>query len=118
MSNPGPLVIIESPYAPAGGRTVQEHETYARAAVRDSLDRGEAPFASHLFYTQPEVLDDNDPLDRALGLHCGWLWMSVASLVAVYVDHGMSQGMNEGVKTAQRLGIPVEYRSLNRKAST
>ena len=40
-------MILESPYA---GR-VEENVAYARAAVRDSLLRGEAPIASHLLYT-------------------------------------------------------------------
>jgi hypothetical protein len=50
------LVIIESPYAgdPDGNLA------YARAALADSLARGEAPFASHLLY--PQVLDDMIPI--------------------------------------------------------
>ena len=39
-------VILESPYA----GNVEENVAYARAAVRDSLLRGEAPIASHLLY--------------------------------------------------------------------
>ena len=36
---------------------------YARACLRDSLLRGEAPIASHLLYTQPVAsLDDSDPV--------------------------------------------------------
>ena len=42
-------VIFESPYA----GNVEENVAYARAAVRDSLLRGELPIASHLLYTQP-----------------------------------------------------------------
>jgi hypothetical protein len=37
-------VILESPYA----GDVEANVAYARAAVRDSLMRGEAPIASHL----------------------------------------------------------------------
>lgn len=40
------FVIVESPYA----GDVERNTAYARAAVRDCLMRGEAPFASHLLY--------------------------------------------------------------------
>lgn len=43
------LVILESPYA----GNIEKNVAYARACVRDSLSRGEAPIASHLLYTQP-----------------------------------------------------------------
>ncbi len=47
-------VILESPY---GGtpEEVERNVKYARACLRDCLLRGEAPFASHLLYTQPGV---------------------------------------------------------------
>ena len=48
------LVIIESPYA----GDIEKNVAYARDCVRDSLMRGEAPYASHLLYTQPNILDD------------------------------------------------------------
>ena len=41
---------------------------YARACVADCLRRGEAPIASHLLYTQPGVLDDDVPEERAQGI--------------------------------------------------
>lgn len=45
------LVIVESPYA----GDVKTNVAYARAAIRDCLMRGEAPYASHLLYTQEGV---------------------------------------------------------------
>ena len=53
-------VIIESPYA----GDVERNLRYLRACTRDSLMRGEAPFASHAIYSQPGVLDDHDPEQR------------------------------------------------------
>lgn len=60
-------VIIESPYA----GDVELNAQYARECLRDSLTRGEAPIASHLLYTQPGVLDDAVPRERALGIEAG-----------------------------------------------
>ena len=53
-------VILESPYSGDINRNIQ----YARMCVRDSLMRGEAPIASHLLYTQEEILNDNIPEER------------------------------------------------------
>lgn len=101
-------VFIESPYA---GNTA-ENERYLRAAMRDCLDRGEAPFASHGLYTQDGVLDDGVPSERAAGMAAGSLWRECADVVAVYEDMGISNGMREGIAHAHRLGVVVEYRRI------
>jgi hypothetical protein len=83
------LVIIESPYA----GEVRRNEAYARACLADSLARGEAPIASHLLYTQPGVLNDEEPGERALGIAAGLAWKRVADAQVFYVDRGWSRGM-------------------------
>lgn len=80
-------VIVESPYK----GDIKLNEGYARLAMLDSIMRGEAPFASHLLYTQ--ILNDDDPNERTLGIMLGFAWRQVADLVAFYVDLGMSDGM-------------------------
>jgi hypothetical protein len=106
---PKPLTIIESPYAGLLARNI----AYAKAAVRHSLHLGEAPFASHLFYAQPGILDDGIPDERTLGMEAGWEWMTVADKVAVYTDLGISPGMQAGIERAKLLGLPVEMRSIS-----
>lgn len=83
------LVIIESPYA----GDIERNVAYARACVADSLRRGEAPIASHLLYTQPGILNDDDPAERALGIAAGLAWRSVAQFTLFYTDLGWSKGM-------------------------
>ena len=102
------LVIIESPYA----GDVEANVDYARRCVRDSLERGEAPIASHLLYTQPGILDDGLPHERQLGIDAGLAWRRVADLTAVYTNHGVSEGMSYGIRAAHEAGIPVEFRVL------
>lgn len=105
-------VIIESRYA---GRTHIEIETnleYARRCMVDCFERGEAPFASHLLYTQDGVLDDNDPSQRARGIEAGLIWGQYALKTVVYTDLGVSQGMQQGILHAQKFGRPVEFRVL------
>lgn len=101
-------VIIESPYA----GDVDANVAYARACLKDSLKRGEAPLASHLLYTQPGILDDDKTDERALGIDAGHAWMNAAERVVVYHDHGVSAGMNEGIKRAFEAGVLVEFRKL------
>lgn len=103
------LVILESPYA----GNIEANVEYARKCLHDSLSRGEAPIASHLLYTQPGVLDDDDPIERQWGIDAGLAWKRVADASVVYTDRGISRGMEYGIAAAKAVGIPIEYRSLN-----
>ena len=102
------LVILESPYA----GDVHMNLVYGRECLRDCLRRGEAPIASHLLYTQPGVLDDDVPEDRALGIAAGLAWGRVAEATVVYTDRGISKGMQQGIQRAINEGRPVDYRSF------
>lgn len=101
-------VILESPYA----GDVAANTVYARQCLKDCLDRGEAPLASHLLYTLPGVLDDRVPADRALGISAGLAWLEQADAMVVYTDRGMSPGMQSAMEWATLAGIPVEFRAL------
>ena len=103
-------VIIESPFhAPTDvGRL--KNMNYARAAMMDSLHRGEAPFLSHLLYTQ--VLEDNLPDERAMGIEAGLAWGMQAHLTAVYADYDISRGMTLGIEHAHKNWRPVVIRFL------
>ncbi len=106
------LVILETPYAATLTHTVEDHIKYLRACMRDCLACGEAPFASHALYTQPGVLDDTKPGERKLGMLAGDCWRDVADKTVVYVDLGISRGMQEAIEHCQRLGEQIEYRNL------
>lgn len=102
------LVVIESPYA----GEVERNLRYLRAAMRDCLLRGEAPFASHALYTQQGVLDDFNRVERAHGIAAGFMWGQQAHATVVYSDLGVTDGMRAGIANAESFGRPVEYRSL------
>lgn len=105
-----PLVIVESPFA----GNVPRNIAYAKRAVHDCLQRGEAPIASHLLFTQPGVLDDTVPGERALGIEAGLAWYRVADLCVVYQDFGFSEGMGLGIRRAEQFGVPVEFREIGK----
>lgn len=106
------LVIVESPFAGKTEAEVEANVAYARLAMRDCLLRGEAPYASHLLYTQPGVLDDNVSDQRTLGIEAGLAWGARSEATVIYTDRGISRGMQTGVDRAFLEGRPVEYRSL------
>lgn len=110
------IVIVESPFAPSDTADTIEHIHYARACVKDALMCGEAPLASHLLYTQPGILDDTVPAERAAGIEAGVEMYNHAKKCVVYTDYGISKGMKYGIKRAEEKGVEVIYRNLSQKA--
>ena len=77
----------------------------------DSMSKGEAPFASHLMYTQ--VLDDTIPEERALGMECGQAFYDKMDYMVVYEDYGISPGMEEGIAFGRdEEGMEILYREI------
>jgi len=99
-------VVVESPYA----GDVEENVEYAILACIDCLNRGESPYASHLFFTQ--FLDDTNPGERKAGIEAGFAWGDVASKTVVYADNGVSDGMKAGITRARQAGQEIEYRLI------
>lgn len=106
------LVILECPFSAPTDILRANVLNYARACLRDCLNRDESPIASHLLYTQPGVLDDDVPEERNKGIVAGLAWLDVADASVVYTDLGISKGMQEGIRTAQEKNKIIEYRKL------
>lgn len=111
-------VIVESPYnaknedGSPDWDGIEKNLQYLRAAMRDCLTRGEAPYASHALYTQKGVLDDFNDFERRFGIHAGFAWRQCASKTVIYQDLGISSGMKYGIEHAEELGHEIEYRNL------
>jgi len=102
-------VILESPYAADTDEERDLNVAYARLCMRDCLLRGQYPFASHLLYTQPNVLDDRIPEERQLGIDAGLDWGAFADASVVYTDFGLTEGMKKGISSAAELARSVHY---------
>lgn len=104
------LVILESPYA----GDIEGNVAFAKRCIHDCLLRGEAPIASHLLFTQPGILKDHDPEERALGIAAGHAWFTVADAVVFYTDRGISAGMKQAQTILANLELShkAEYRNL------
>jgi len=111
-------VLLESPFAGTSSDPVEkkaqedENVRYARACMRDSLLKGEAPYASHLLYTQEGILDDDILEERTQGIDAGLIWGAEADKTVIYVDRGFSRGMRYGVANALAADRPLEFRVL------
>ena len=103
-------VIVESPSRATPERTEDQHRRYLHQAIRDCVMRKESPYASHLLC---DALNDDDPVERALGIKCGWAWAEKADAVVVYSDLGVSPGMRESIDRYQKMGLPIERRKLD-----
>lgn len=100
-------VIIESPFA----GDITHNMMYLSLCLRDSiLNHNETPYASHGLLTM--ALDDDNVLERDVGIKCGYEWQAVAEYVVVYEDLGVSGGMKAGIDTALRNDMKVIHRKL------
>jgi hypothetical protein len=110
MTRP-PLVVIESPWAGlgAGERALD----YLRNCIRDSLARGEIPWASHAMLAHTRALYEEDEDQRAEGLETNREMIRChAQLVVFYTDHGMSPGMKLARQWAGMHGVRIEERKI------
>ena len=99
-------VAIESPLAGDFDRNLR----YARLCALDCVRRGEAPYASHLFFTQ--FLNDAAPEERETGITAGFTWADKADVRAIYTDLGVSSGMGRGLERAMEIGQMCVGREL------
>lgn len=102
------LVILESPYA----GDIAANVDYARRCVSACLHLGESAIASHLLYTQPLILRDEVPEERALGIAASLAWSRVCDYHVFYTDRGWSRGMIAAVTLCCEKGKDFRVRSL------
>lgn len=106
------LVVIESPCRAASKTRKELYKNYARICMADSFSRGELPYASQLLYDQEGVLNDDDPVERQMGIEAGFAWTRHADFTAVYVDLGITSGMKHGMDEALRCGRQIVRRRI------
>lgn len=104
-------VIVESPFKATETHSIEQHKCYLSHCLTDCLRRMESPYASH--WGLPDLLDDDDPLERAMGIRAGWAWGDLAEAVIVYGDLGITEGMHESINRYNKMGKPIERRTLD-----
>ena len=97
-----PLVYICSPYA----GDVLNNERKARRYCQFAVRKRAIPLASHLMY--PQILNDDDPGDRQLGLFFGTVLLGKCDECWVFGET-ISAGMVTEIAKAKKRGIPIRY---------
>lgn len=103
------IADIESPYNGESPEIIKRNILYARIACRWALDHGFFPYASHLFFTQPGILDDKDPTERHLGIDAGKEIIAKSATHSLFfLDFGESSGMTYGRRLAEKAGREIQ----------
>jgi hypothetical protein len=89
---------------------IERNVVYADMCMLDCIERGEAPFLGHLLY--PRVLNDEILEHCTAGISLHLTWLEAAHAIVVYSDLGVTSGMTEAIKYAERIGTPYHYRQL------
>ena len=97
------LVYICSPYAGDVVWNTQKAKKYSRLAI----NRGYVPVAPHLLY--PQILNDNNPVERDVGIKCGLALLDCCSEIWVFgAKH--SAGMRQEIQAAyEKETMKVRY---------
>ena len=97
-----PKVYIASKYAGDIETNVKAAIEYSRYAIK----RDRIPVTVHLLY--PQILDDNDPKQRELGMLFGQALLEICDEIWVCgTEH--SPGMKQEIVEAKRLGKQIKY---------
>lgn len=105
-------LIVESPFAASEAYSVEENVAFARKVCRHALLLGFSPYASHLFFTQPGLLNDDLPDERRLGIDAGLVWSTDVEDVwfALRPGEKLSLGMTYAANRHRMRTARVQYR--------
>lgn len=95
-----PCVFICSPFT----GDIEINTRRAIRYMRFAVTSGAIPFAPHLLY--PQVLDEDDPSERELGLFFGTVWLGKCDELWVF-GRQISDGMSREIAKAKRRGILI-----------
>lgn len=94
-------IYVASKYA----GDVESNVAAAIGYCRRVIDEGHMPIASHLLY--PQILNDNDPSERDLGLLFGLALLRMCD--EVWVFGTVSPGVAQEIEEAKRLNKRLRY---------
>lgn len=112
MKTPRKAVIVLTPFFGEDPAKARMFERYAVRAVKDSLNRNEAPLAAQLFFFN--FFGSNIvQIERDMGLMAQVAWVRKCDKLVVYSDFGITQAMNLVLEQARLRNKPVEFRAIS-----
>ncbi len=95
-------VYIVSPYAGDVENNIKQAIAYCRFAIKEK----KMPIAAHLLY--PQIVDDNNPLEREIGTMYGLALLALCDEVWCFgKEHSL--GMKQELEEAKRLNKPIKH---------
>ena len=107
MNKIKPIVFVASPYA--GDDQLLNIDFARRISRRISTETGAMPFAPHLLF--PQFLNDQDEIERGIGIAYCSTMMAVAKFGAFFVPawrREPSTGMRHEIAEADEIGLSSE----------
>lgn len=101
------LAFVCSPLRNSDQAEVTANVDYARNACLTLARCGLNPVAPHLLY--PQYLNDNDEVERKLGLALARDLLKRCDEIHVFTGRGVSEGMAAEIKLAHKLGKKIIY---------
>ena len=96
-------IYVASKYAGNVDANVKAAVSYCKYVISKNC----IPIASHLLY--PQMLDDNDPNERELGLMFGLSLLAICDEVWCFGEISESEGVQQEIVEARKQGIPVRF---------
>jgi len=104
-------VLLETPSS--GSESSVIYEKYAKACLRDSLLRNEAPLSAYLLYKQPGIISEDSSIEKIRSIEAELSWSKFCNKLVVYNDYGITSDMRKSIENAlKEKDHIVEYRSL------
>ena len=110
LKTPRKLVIVEVPFSVEDPALMTRYLNYSKKCIKDSFNRTEAPFLSHILYSGS--LNFKVQNEKEIGFVSHASWLVVADLIAVYIDYGITPEMQVAINIAKIRSKKVEYRSI------
>ncbi len=101
------LAFVCSPFRNSDQAEATANVDYARNACLTLARCGLNPVAPHLLY--PQYLNDNDEVERKLGLALARDLLKRCDEIHVFTGRGVSEGMAAEIKLAHKLGKKIIY---------
>jgi hypothetical protein len=101
------LAFVCSPLRNSDQAEATANVDYARNACLTLARCGLNPVAPHLLY--PQYLNDNDEVERKLGLALARDLLKRCDEIHVFTGRGVSEGMAAEIKLAHKLGKKIIY---------
>lgn len=99
------LVYVATPYRADTQEQFEKQVAYTKQVARKEVQKGNDVIVPHLYY--PLFLNDEDNTERRLGMLSALALLRKCEEVVVGVRFGISEGMSEEIRQAEKLNIKI-----------